>query len=108
MTQLTIADRLRDLRTLKSVNQDIAAEACGISRIALARYETGQRSPRIEIATRLADYYGVTVDYLLGNDQTPPEATHDTRAEAKRLLEGLSDEQYNAALQYIQFLKSQK
>lgn len=107
MTQLTIADRLRDLRTLKSVNQDIAAEACGISRIALARYETGQRSPRIEIATRLADYYGVSVDYLLGGDEPSP-APHDTRAEAKRLLEGLSDEQYNAALQYIQFLKSQK
>lgn len=109
MTQLTIADRLRDLRTLKSVNQDTAAESCGISRIALARYETGQRTPRIEIVTRLADYYGVSVDYLLGgtaSDQDQPQ--EDARAEAKRLIEGLSDEQYKAALAYIKFLEAQK
>lgn len=65
----TIADRLKDLRLQKGVNQDIAAEACNMSRVALARYETGTRIPRAENASRLADYYGVTVDYLLGREE---------------------------------------
>lgn len=113
MTKNSISDRLRDLRTLKGVSQEEAAESCGMSRIALARYETGTRIPRAENAARLADYYGVTVDYLLGREDFPivtkiENAPADDRAEAKRLLEGMSDEQYQAALQYLKFLKAQK
>lgn len=113
MASKTIAERLRELRNIKGVNQDIAAEACDISRIALARYETGQRVPLAGITARLADYYGVSVDYLLGraetSDPTQTEtAPADERAEAKRILEGMSDDQYQAALQYLKFLQSQK
>lgn len=75
----TIADRLKALRAQKGVNQDTAAEACNMSRIALARYETGTRIPRAENAARLADYYGVTVDYLLGREETPPEPEQPKR-----------------------------
>lgn len=113
MEQQNIGDRLRNLRVQKGVNQDQAAEACGMSRIALARYETGTRVPRAEMVSRLADYYGVSVDYILGRDDAsePAEqkkAPADERAEAKRLLEGMSDEQYQAALQYLKLLKTIK
>ena len=115
----TIADRLKALRAQKGVNQDTVAEACNISRIALARYETGARVPRAENAARIADYYGVSVDYLLGREEQPTQtaeskptpkemATADMRAEAKQILEGMTDEQYQAALQYLKFLKAQQ
>lgn len=65
----SISDRLKLLRSQKDVNQDVVAEACNMSRIALARYETGARIPRSENAARLADYYGVTVDYILGREE---------------------------------------
>lgn len=71
MSSSSIAERLRDLRADKGLNQDVVSEACGISRIALARYETGARMPRAEYVARLADYYGVTVDYLMGREETP-------------------------------------
>lgn len=113
MEQISIGDRLRSLRIEKGVSQDQAAESCGISRIALARYETGTRAPRAEMVSRLADYYGVTVDYLLGRDDPPAplepkEAPADDRAEAKRMLETLSDEKYQDALKYLKYLQSQK
>lgn len=113
MSSKTIAELLRELRSIKGVNQDTAAEACDISRVALARYETGQRIPLAGITARLADYYGVSVDYLLGRDEvSDPAETENTpadeRAEAKRILEGMSDDQYQAALQYLKFLKSKK
>ncbi len=108
-----ISTRLRELRSLKGVSQDAAAEACEISRVGLARYETGQRVPVVKIASKLAEYYGVSVEYLLGKDSVEAQAQEkapalDTRAEAKQLLEGLSDDQYQAALQYLLFLKTQK
>ena len=71
MGTISIADRLRELRAAKKLNQDEVAEACGISRIALARYETGTRTPRAVYVARLAEYYGVTVDYLMGRDDIP-------------------------------------
>lgn len=76
MGTISIADRLRELRAAKKLNQDEVAEACGISRIALARYETGTRTPRAVYVARLAEYYGVTVDYLMGRDEVPaPQPT---------------------------------
>lgn len=62
----TVSAILRGLRARDGKTQEQVSEACGISKVALARYETGSRKPRIEIASRLAEYYGVSVDYLLG------------------------------------------
>ena len=75
MEKNSLADRLRELRAQKGVNQDTAAEACGISRVGLARYETNQRIPQVKIAARLADYYGVSVHYLLGEEDTKKESS---------------------------------
>ena len=112
MDNNTISARLRELRTIKGVSQDTVAEACAISRVGLARYETGQRVPVVKIVSRLAEYYGVSVEYLLGKDsaESPEKAPtqNDARAEAKMLLEGMDDEQYQAALQYLKFLNNQK
>lgn len=112
MDNNTISARLRELRTMKGVSQDTVAESCEISRVGLARYETGQRVPVVKIASRLAEYYGVSVEYLLGKDSSEPQekapTQDDARAEAKMLLEGMDDEQYQAALQYLKFLQTQK
>ena len=112
MDNNTISARLRELRTMKGVSQDTVAESCEISRVGLARYETGQRVPVVKIASRLAEYYGVSVEYLLGKDSSEPQekapTPDDARAEAKMLLEGMDDEQYQAALQYLKFLNTQK
>ena len=112
MDNNTISARLRELRTMKGVSQDTVAESCEISRVGLARYETGQRVPVVKIASRLAEYYGVSVEYLLGKDSSEPQekapTPDDARAEAKMLLEGMDDEQYQAALQYLKFLQTQK
>ena len=74
LQDFTVSAILRGLRARDGKTQEQVSEACGISKVALARYETGSRKPRIEIASRLAEYYGVSVDYILGRDdaQKPP------------------------------------
>ena len=71
LQDFTVSAILRGLRARDGKTQEQVSEACGISKVALARYETGSRKPRIEIASRLAEYYGVSVDYILGRDDAP-------------------------------------
>ena len=73
LQDFTVSAILRGLRARDGKTQEQVSEACGISKVALARYETGSRKPRIEIASRLAEYYGVSVDYILGRDDAPKQ-----------------------------------
>lgn len=109
--------RLKELRKQRKLKQIDVAEVLNCSQGVYSRYESSEREPPFDIIKKLADFYGVTVDYLMGVDTEQPvapvsdkkePAPADMRAEAKRILEGMSDEQYQAALQYLKFLQSQK
>ena len=56
--------RLRELRGADSLQK--TAEELGISRATLGFYENGERKPDIEILVRIAQYFHVSCDYLLG------------------------------------------
>lgn len=60
---------LKDLRTERDLSQDEFAKELGISKGAVSYYETGQRVPDIAVLSALADYFGVSTDYLLGRTQ---------------------------------------
>lgn len=90
MEENKIALTLRELRDKKGVSQDIVSEACGMTRVTLARYETGARIPKAENIARLAAYYGVTSDYILGRDQEETDQAAITTAlltREERMLE---------------------
>lgn len=63
-------DILKDLRRQKGFKsaQDFC-EAVGISYNTYQNYETGKRIPTADILCTLADFYGVTTDYLLGRNE---------------------------------------
>lgn len=58
--------RLRYLREKKRISRRVLAELCGLSGSAVARYERGERKPGIDEAAVLADFFGVSLDYLCG------------------------------------------
>ena len=45
------------------------ADLCGVSKSAMARYERGEREPSTKLVCELADYFGVSADYLLGRTE---------------------------------------
>lgn len=57
---------LTHLRKEKGISQKKAAEELGVSQSLLSHYEKGIRECGLLFLVRAADYYGVTVDYLLG------------------------------------------
>jgi transcriptional regulator with XRE-family HTH domain len=66
-------ENLKAIRNIKAVTQKEAADALGISPNTYKNYEQGMREPNNEMLCKLADYFNVTTDYLLGRaPQTDP------------------------------------
>lgn len=58
--------RLKSLRNSKKLSQRELAERFNISQSAIAYYESGKKEPNHEMLQRLADFFKVSIDYLLG------------------------------------------
>ncbi len=58
--------RLRDLREDKDLTQKQLAAILGMSQTGYSKYETGENDISTQALSRLADFYGVSTDYLLG------------------------------------------
>ena len=67
----TIAAGLRRARTAQGRTQLQVAEAVGMRYQAYQRYERGTVIPSGEILIALADFYGVSLDYLVGRSDEP-------------------------------------
>lgn len=60
------SQRLRQLREEKGILQKNIAEVLNITRAAITQYENDNRFPDQEMLMKIADFYDVTLDYLLG------------------------------------------
>ncbi len=58
--------RIRDLREDHDLRQKDLADFLGCSQVSYSYYELGKRDLPTDILLRIADYYGTSVDYLLG------------------------------------------
>ena len=63
---MSFAERLKNLRTSRSLTQKQIYEAIGMSAIGYQRYEYGEREPAYQKLIALADYFDVSLDYLVG------------------------------------------
>lgn len=61
-----LAERLKNLRLQKNAKQVDIAEYIGVLPRTIRFYESGEREPSLDVLIKLADYFGVTADYLLG------------------------------------------
>ncbi|NLD50486.1 MAG: helix-turn-helix transcriptional regulator, partial [Clostridiaceae bacterium] len=63
---MSFASMLKQLREQNRLSQKDIADYLGITRQAVASYELAKREPDYDVLKKLADYFGVSVDYLLG------------------------------------------
>ena len=64
--QRTKFQRIQDLRTDADMSQKQLSEILHISQRSYSHYETGSRNIPVEMLIRLANYYDISVDYLVG------------------------------------------
>lgn len=86
--------RLKALRKAKGIGQEELAQAIGVQRASVSQYENSGTYPTVDRLIRIARYFGVTTDYLLG-------LTEENRFNMDRL----NDEQYESVLNLIRQLE---
>ena len=70
MDDLMFSKRLKALRTEKGYSQEQMSALLNISRSRLSMYEQGKREPCFSILIDIADFFNVSIDYLLGRTNT--------------------------------------
>lgn len=88
--------RLKELRVLKNKTQEEVANELNIPRTKYARYEYGTSEPNFQILTQMADYFKVTIDYLLDHEvkyQINKFALTENQLELFEIIKTLSNEQ---------------
>ncbi len=61
-----IYQRLKDLREDKNLTQQVLADYLKTTRSAYQNYESGVRGIPIEVLEKIANFYGTSIDYLIG------------------------------------------
>lgn len=108
--------RIRELRESQNIQQKELATKLNIGFSTLSQYETGKRFPDYETLLKIADFFGVTTDFLLGRSNqkdkpVPPEEDElaklledpETR-EFYELIKDFSDDELDDLLNYGQYL----
>ena len=66
-----VYSRIRDLREDRDLKQQDLADYLNCSQVCYSRYENGQRDIPLETISKIADFYNVSVDYLLSRTDCP-------------------------------------
>ena len=78
---MNIADRIQNIRKTKGLSQELLADAIGVSRQAVSKWESEQATPDLEKIILMSEYFEVTTDYLLKGI----EPIEDTKSEHKTI-----------------------
>lgn len=66
---MKIGNKITELRKAKNWSQADLANKTQVSRVIVGRYERNDAAPSIDIAKKIADAFGVSLDYLVGEGQ---------------------------------------
>ncbi|CAI6314239.1 helix-turn-helix domain-containing protein [Bacillus subtilis] len=113
-----LSDRLVELRKSKELTQQGLADKLKITRSSLSQYEIGNRQPDYETLKKIADFFEVTTDYLLGysntkpvveEEKTPYNVTDDPDLQiAFKEAADFSEEARRQTIDFINYLKEKE
>lgn len=107
---MNFGNRLIELRNEFNLDRDELANALNISYSSLSKYETNKRFPSQELLISIANYFGVSIDYLLGRTDIRNYEEYTIAAHTDDRTQQLSDEDRKQLDDFIDFLiaKSKK
>lgn len=98
---ITFGERLKELRNSKKLTQKQLADIFYLNKSSISRYENNSQMPENEILQKLADFFEVSIDYLLcrTDEQTPPISNNslskkeklDIEKEALHMIENIDN-----------------
>ncbi|NRT90902.1 helix-turn-helix domain-containing protein [Clostridium beijerinckii] len=90
---MNLGERLKLLRLQKEISQTELAKRFNIARSTLSQYESNTRTPSDEMKLKFAEYYNVSLDYLLGKSDSsePNTAINLTEKDKKDIQKDLKN-----------------
>ena len=86
-----IRNRIRDLREDMDLRQIDVAAATGIEQKTLSNYETGKTNPDSHAIIKLAEFFGVTTDYLHGYSDPSIKNAQDIMDKLEKIEKEIND-----------------
>lgn len=84
---MNFPERLRYLRKSANISQQTLGDAMNVTKVSISGYETGNRKPDTDTLQKLADYFDVSIDYLLGRSETKEARASYQTAEKEITIE---------------------
>lgn len=98
-----LPERLKKLRLEQNLTQKQVAQSLNITQQAYGQWETGKLNPKRETIQMFADFFNVSIDYLLGNTDNKDD---EMQILLRGTLEGLTDEEKKQfEIEFKEFLK---
>ena len=99
MGNTTFANRIKKLRTDKNMSMDALAKQLNVTKSRINMWENNGVVPRDEVLIQLSDYFGVSIDHLLGNDENEGKEPNEgeTLRFLQRNLKSMNEEQLEKA-----------
>lgn len=98
--------RLKEERLKKKLTQVQLAEILDIDRTSISKYENGKQLPELYVLNSIADFFGVSLDYITGRSNNRTSNTEEVvSSDFLKKLDDLSEESKKELEKYIQLLK---
>lgn len=107
------ARKLQELLEDKGIQQKELARAIDITEVTISRYINEDRDPQVAILEKIAEFFSVSTDFLLGRDKDNNTNSLDKQLEGLESallceVKELSEAQKKDILDYVRFKKNQK
>lgn len=107
-------NNIRTLREGRGLTQKSLGQIIGVAESTISLYENGKRQPPQDVLIKLANYFSVSVDYLLGMDEIEmakkkqPAAVSDSEMNAKltSMMKDLPEHDFQRVLDFVAGLKA--
>ena len=107
-------DRLKELRKERNLTQEDIGNLCGVAKNTVSNWENNANQPSFDIVKKLAQYFGVTIDYLLNFTQNDVDNMERLKQALKQAgmwnyaIDDMSREDFEKAMKIIAMLKENK
>lgn len=101
---MILGDRIKELRENKKITHEQLAKVLGLTKFAIVKYERNEREPNLDTLKKIANYFSVTTDYLIGNSNFKTfqyDGFWDKTVELKEYVKDLPTDSYFIVLKIL-------
>lgn len=98
-----LGDKIKELRKSKRINQMTLSKYLNVSKGAIGMWETNKREPDIQTIKQIANYFNVSLDYLLENESKETNKKNQEKIKSESNYEITSEQNYEKILKLVLF-----